>query len=178
MTDTIRFASPYAIPDAEVGEELKAEVAEVPTEAPRGPISFVPPPMTRPEGYQEPPSAPPEAARVDPGEVLGQTSMTHLIGGRSPQSWSWEQLRDYVVDQIVLHHGNFPRNPLRESGIFKGFLSRHGERAGEIAIYAFEGCKGWWKNSPIGVERFTKGSDPWFADEINAILNQRLAPTG
>jgi hypothetical protein len=178
MTEPIRFSSPYDIPDREVGEELRQAIVEAPSEVDRGPISFVPPPMTRPEGYQEPSSEPPEAARVDPGEVLGQTTMTHLIGGRQPQDWSWEQLRDYVVDQIVSHHGNFPRNPLRESGIFKGFLARHGDRAGEIAIYAFEGCKGWWKNSPIGVERFTKGSDPWFAEEIVSILDMRLAPAG
>lgn len=87
-----------------------------------------------------------------------------------PKQWTWEQLRDYVVRSIEARHGAFPRNFKTEASIFKAFLSRHGEMAGPIAVYAFERHDGMWRNAPITPSRFTKNSDPYFADIIAARL--------
>lgn len=103
---------------------------------------------------------------VDTEAVVKQNlSKRHLLS--DPADWDWQALRDYVVDQIISRTGNFPRKTGPETGIFKGFCSRWGGQAGAIATYAFEGPPGgWWKGSPIRVERFAKGSDPYFASEI------------
>lgn len=86
--------------------------------------------------------------------------------GKPDAAWTWEDLRDYVVAAIEHRHGPFPRQFLKESGIFKGFLNRWGERAAAIARYAFEQCDGMWMSAPIGVARFTAGNDPYFASAI------------
>lgn len=87
-------------------------------------------------------------------------------------SWGWEQVRDYVVTQIVDRFGPFPRDSKREYGIFSRFTSTHGPvEAIRIARYAFEVCDGWWCGAPISVTRFCKGSDEYFS---RVILN-RLA---
>ena len=161
MSDPIGFDSPYP-----VGSDQTDRAQPVSENIEQSPVSFAPPPMTMPEGVVPAEEEPP------PPPTLGSVSKSHLLAG-NPQSWSWEQLRDYVVEKIVERNGNFPRNVLKESGIFKGFLKRHGDRAGEIAIYAMDGCNGWWKNSPIGIERFAKGSDPWFALEIIQIIDNQ-----
>lgn len=80
--------------------------------------------------------------------------------------WSWEDLRDYVMGQIVMYHGPQVRNAVKESAIFKGFTSRYGSQAVAIARFAFENQRGMWQRAPISVNRFTKGSDPYFADPI------------
>jgi hypothetical protein len=84
----------------------------------------------------------------------------------------WRSLQAYVVDQIIEIHGPFfRRDALKESGTFKGFISRWGyENAMAIARAAFEAHGGMWYNSPVRVERFTKGSDPYFAQPIAALL--------
>lgn len=85
--------------------------------------------------------------------------------------WAWDDLRDYVVHEIEARHGAQARDFRKESGIFKGFLSRYGDQAVPIARLAFSPVfDGMWRSAPIAVTRFTKGSDPYFGD----ILLQRL----
>ena len=59
-----------------------------------------------------------------------------------------------------------------EFGIFSRFHKTYGEQAGKIAKHAFEVADGYWANAPISVNRFTKGSDPYFAEPILARLVQ------
>jgi hypothetical protein len=84
--------------------------------------------------------------------------------------WAWDDLRDYVVSGIEDRFGAFPRDTRKESGIFKSFLARWGEQAQAIARYAFEVADGRWAGAPISVNRFCKGSDPYFAEVIVARL--------
>lgn len=86
----------------------------------------------------------------------------------SAQGWTWEQLRDYVVAQVLELHGPFPRDAVKEAAIFRSFVSRWGEQAGPIAVAAFTAHGGYWRSAPIGVNRFSKGSDPYFAVIIAA----------
>ena len=97
------------------------------------------------------------------GRSVGIQGQTHLMGGGS---WSWEQMRDYVVGQIEARWGARPRDPLKESGIFKGFVGRWGAQSEPIAKTAFEVYNGLWNGAPVSVERFAKGSDPYFAEVI------------
>jgi len=92
------------------------------------------------------------------------------------ENWTWVELRDYVVAQIIDRFGPFPRDSRKEHAIFNRFISTFGaEAAAAIAQYAFgPSCDGWWGSAPIQIQRFCKGSDPYFA---NVIL-QRLADTG
>lgn len=94
------------------------------------------------------------------------TSKGYLI--RPDDQWTPADLRDYVVDKIVERDGRqFPRNPAKEMSIFTAFVARYQEFSGAIARYAFDGPDaGWWCNAPIGIERFCKGSDLWFANKI------------
>lgn len=80
--------------------------------------------------------------------------------------WTWEDLRDYVMGQIVMYHGPQVRHPVKESAIFKGFMARYGDKAVGIARFAFEQQRGMWQRAPISVTRFCKGSDVYFADQI------------
>lgn len=91
-------------------------------------------------------------------------------------SWTWSQLRDYVITAIEAKEGGpVPRiEEYKERSIFQGFLARHKELAGPIAQHAFEVCDGMWKGSPIGVRRFCSGSDEYFADVIKARLRDRM----
>jgi hypothetical protein len=101
----------------------------------------------------------------------------HTVSVRQPENratylaknsmeWDWADLRSYVVTQIEKLHGPFPREELKELGIFKGFLKRHGQMAGLIAETAFEVFGGMWKGAPISIQRFCAGSDKYFAEEI------------
>jgi hypothetical protein len=83
---------------------------------------------------------------------------------------AWRRLRDYVVNQILEHHGDFVRDPLKESGIFKSFVARWGEQSFEIARVAFEVHGGIWHSAPIRVSRFCKNCDPFFASVIASNL--------
>lgn len=85
---------------------------------------------------------------------------------KADEDWTWEDLRDYVMAQIVMYHGPQVRNPVKEASIFRGFMSRHGEKAVGIARFAFEQQRGMWQRAPISANRFSKGSDPYFADTI------------
>lgn len=77
--------------------------------------------------------------------------------------WTWEDLRDYVVYQIEQKFGPWPRSQFKEMGTFKRFHADWGTQAAQIARYAFETCDGWWSSAPVSINRFTKGSDPFFA---------------
>lgn len=89
------------------------------------------------------------------------------------EQWTWRELRDYVVDEIENRFGIFTRDPLKEAGIFKGFVKRWGQNAGAIARYAFTVCDGLWHDSPVTVFRFAQGSDAHFA----SIIAESLAIT-
>jgi len=96
-------------------------------------------------------------------------SRTDLLAGEA--EWTWQELRDYVVAQIEKAHGPFPRDAKKEYGIFSRFLREHGQDGIRVARFAFEKCDGWWNGAPISINRFAKGSDPYF---VIPIL-QRLA---
>jgi hypothetical protein len=99
---------------------------------------------------------------------------THLM--RPVEAWTWSELRDYVVGKIIEIHGVFPRNNMKEGAIFKAFCTRWGDDAPAIARYAFESMGGYWKNAPVSVNRFCKGSDPYFAQLIVDHLNWNVRP--
>lgn len=88
----------------------------------------------------------------------------------SEAEWTWSELRDYVVSQIEQRFGAFPRDSRKEYGIFTRFAKEYGAEAVAIAKYAFEVTEGWWQGAPISVNRFCKGSDPFFAEPIRARL--------
>ena len=100
--------------------------------------------------------------------VIRRPSTSRAYLGKS--QWAWDDLRDYVVAEIEARFGAFPRDSRKEAGIFKSFLSRWPDQAAEIARYAFEVCDGRWGGAPISVNRFCKGSDPYFAEKIVARL--------
>ncbi len=84
--------------------------------------------------------------------------------------WGWEEVRDYVTRKIEERWGASPRDPLKEAGIFKGFVGRWGAQAKDIAVAACEvhGCI--WRSAPLSITRFTKGNDPYFAAVIASNL--------
>lgn len=101
---------------------------------------------------------------------LPSQSRSHLLKARA--QWGWQEVRDYVVTEIEARFGAFPRDAKKEYGIFSRFAKQYGERAGDIAAYAFETCDGWWLNAPVSVTRFCKGSDPYFGDRILQRLSE------
>lgn len=83
------------------------------------------------------------------------------------RDWNWTDLRDYIAAEVERHHGPQTRDSAKESGIVKSFISRWGiETAVLIAQAAFEVYGGMWRNAPITMTRFTKNSDPYFAQVI------------
>jgi hypothetical protein len=86
---------------------------------------------------------------------------------RSEDNWDWRDLRDYVVREIESRFGIFPRNLVKESGIFKSFCTRWGAKAPLIAKAVFEGHDGMWMGAPVSINRFTINSDPYFAEVID-----------
>lgn len=100
-----------------------------------------------------------ETVRVTP-----VASAAYLM--KPDDQWSWEDLRDYVMGQIVAFHGPQLRNTVKEAGIFRSFMARYPDKAVGIARFAFEQQRGMWQRAPISVTRFCKGSDPYFADVI------------
>lgn len=88
---------------------------------------------------------------------------------KKAKDWTWQDLRDYVIAAITERFGTPRRDPLKESGIFKGFINRYGiVSAVLIATSAFEVYNGIWRNAPVGVSRFTTNNDPYFADVLLA----------
>lgn len=88
--------------------------------------------------------------------------------------WGWEELRDYVMGEIQSRQGAIPRNPLKEASIFKRFVKQWGDKAKPIAQYAFEVLDGMWAGAPVSVNRFCKGSDEFFAQEIARRLDEAV----
>jgi hypothetical protein len=83
-------------------------------------------------------------------------------------NWTWVELRDYVVAQIVERFGPFPRDSRKEHAIFSRYIATFGAaEAAAVAQYAFgPTCDGWWGKAPISITRFCKGSDPYFTNVI------------
>lgn len=104
-----------------------------------------------------------ERVEVLPLPTRPAEARTHLL---SEGSWDWRACRDYVALEIEQRFGAFPRDPKKESGIFKSFVERWGDQAQAIARYAFEVCEGRWAGAPISINRFCKASDPFFAQPI------------
>lgn len=98
-----------------------------------------------------------------------ETRVTDI--GKSPANWTWEDLRNYVVRSIESIHGPFPRDAVREGAIFRSFAGRWGNQAGPIAHFVFTELGGMWCGAPVGVHRFCKGADAYFA----APLAKRLS---
>lgn len=111
--------------------------------------------------------APVEVTSVAESRPAMEMSKTHLI---ESEGWTWQQLRDYVVDAIQATRGAFPRNPVTEASIFKSFLERWGDKAELIARQAVEVHQCWWRSAPLSVQRFCRGSDPYFAEVLAANL--------
>jgi hypothetical protein len=86
--------------------------------------------------------------------------------------WGWEDLRDYVVDQVEEHFGLFPRDLPKEVSIMKSFKERFEGDAVRIVRAAYEVHKGYWGGAPIRLSRFARASDEWFARVILAQLPQ------
>lgn len=102
-------------------------------------------------------------------------SARHLL--IEPESWGWEELRDYVLHQAEERFGRQRRDLVKEKAIFQSFVGRWGDNASAIAKYAFEIKQGVWQRAPITVNRFCKGSDPFFAQVIAEHLGVVNSPS-
>lgn len=103
---------------------------------------------------------------VETIRVMPNKSQGHL-SGRPVSEWNWSDLRDFIIESIEQRHGPQVRDPKKEAGIIKSFISRWGiEQAHAIARAAFDVHDGMWRNAPITITRFAKGSDPYFASVI------------
>ena len=124
-----------------------------------------------PQGTTTRPKVVKQQTRVEQSTTVTRRSegRSHLL--KDPDDWGWSEVRDYVVRQIEDRFGEFPRDHRKEASIFKGFCNRYGAAAPLIAQYAFDICDGWWKGSPVHVNRFTKNSDPYFGDLIISALS-------
>jgi hypothetical protein len=107
---------------------------------------------------------------VDTVTVRAMPETRATSAGKDPATWTAEDLGSYVVTQIEQRFGQFPRNFPKEKSIFRSFVERWGTQAGPIAKMAFEIHDGFWKGAPIQVTRFCKGSDPYFAQQLVALL--------
>lgn len=83
-----------------------------------------------------------------------------------PSAVSWEEVRDYAIEQITRTSGPIPRNSKSENTIFRSFVDRWGALAMPITRHVFEQCDGLWMNAPVGVHRFHKTSDAYFAQRV------------
>lgn len=99
-------------------------------------------------------------ASADPGSL--RASRTYLLR----DEWDWRDLRDFVINEITSRRTMGGRDALREAGIFKGFVKRHGSNAEAIARYAFDRLDGVYEGTEVGVTSFCKNADPFFADPI------------
>lgn len=86
--------------------------------------------------------------------------------GKPDSEWNWSDLRDYVVRSLQERGLPMERNPVKEAGIFKSFMARHGHMAVAIARYVVEVEDARWSGQPITINRFCKAADVWFSDKI------------
>lgn len=119
------------------------------------------------------PAKPVEVVQEAPAQVVQEVTTTKVGTAEASYllkpsaQWTWQDLRDYVITEAEGYWGPQIRNPAKESGIFKGFIARHGiENAVLVAMAAFEIYNGVWRKAPITATRFTKGNDEYFADVI------------
>ena len=124
--------------------------------------------VSTPARQSAPKMAPVLRESVSVSSLPSQTK-THLL--KDSADWGWSEVRDYAVSSIETKFGVFPRDARKEAGIFKRFCVQYGADSGAIARYAFETMDGWWMNSPVSVNRFCKGSDPYFSTPILARIN-------
>lgn len=95
-------------------------------------------------------------------------SKQHLL--RRDEQWSWQEVRDYVLEQIQLRQGAQPLDGHKLIGIFKGFVGRWGDQAAPICRYVFETCDGIWMGRPVTVTSWCRNADPYFAQAISERL--------
>jgi hypothetical protein len=88
---------------------------------------------------------------------------------RDSSEWTWEDLRDYVVDSITEVAGPVDFDPKKANAVFRSFHGRH-ENAVAIARYVFDILHGLWYSTPVGINNFYKGQDPYFAEPITKLL--------
>lgn len=100
--------------------------------------------------------APPSASRL------------HLVSSRA---WDWEALRDYIIERLEHRWGPQHRDPIKEAAIFRSFVKRWGAQSEAISRYVFEVADGIWMGTAVSINRWAKGSDPYFA----AVINQKLS---
>lgn len=91
---------------------------------------------------------------------------------KDTDEWDWRDLRDFVVQRITLRGGTIESNPLRESGIFKSFLTRYGKNGPVIAKIAFDVFEGVWYDRTVTITSFCKAADEWFADPILRVIEE------
>ena len=111
-------------------------------------------------------------ATISQQVVTSRTDTTESAYLLKPAAeWTWQDLRDYVIAEAEKRFGPQVRDPKKGTGIFKGFMQRHGtEDAVAVAMAAFEVYEGTWRKAPVTVTRFCRNSDPFFADVILARL--------
>ena len=81
--------------------------------------------------------------------------------------WGWEQLSDYLNEQIRQVTGAAPNvEAFKMKSVCMGFVRRWGPDARVIAEAAFGAYRGFWRSSPIGLSRFTEAQDDYFAKPI------------
>lgn len=123
---------------------------------------------------EQPVKVPEQAPAVTETVVVEKVTVTDVAGAaylmKDDAEWTWEDLRDYVMRKIEDFHGPQVRSATKESAVFRSFHQRHGRDAVRIARHAFEVQRGMWQRAPISVNRFCKGSDPYFADKIKSRL--------
>ncbi len=119
------------------------------------------------QGVQHLPS--PTQVRTSPSivseSVTAVRSVAKAYVAKADENWTWSDLRDYVVGEIERRFGVFPRDVRKEAGIFKSYLTRY-PNAAAITRYAFEVADGYWAGAPVSVNRWCRGSDPYFSDPI------------
>lgn len=109
---------------------------------------------------------------AEPAPKVTETARAVAVTGtayiaKSDAEWGWSDLRDYILTEIEARHGAQVRDPKKEAGIIKAFMSRWGtEGAVRIARTAFEVHDGMWRGAPISINRFCLNSDQWFAGVI------------
>ena len=99
--------------------------------------------------------------------VVPVASAAAAYAMKPEDAWGWSDLRDYVIREIEKRHGPQVRDLMKESGIFKSFMSRWPDQSVAIAKVAFGPVnEGMWHNAPISVNRFCKASDQYFSAKI------------